>query len=398
MTSPLPPALVLAAGLGTRLRPLTLSRAKAAVPVAGEPLICRQLRGLAAAGVRDVVVNLHHRPETIAGVVGDGGGFGCRIRYSWERTVLGSAGGPRRALPLLGDRFFVVNADTLCAVDFGALLDRHRTARALATLAVTVHPAPRRYGGILAGDDGRIAGFTPAGAADGPGALWHFVGVQVVEAAVFRGLPDGVPAASVGGLYNDLIAAGRPMAVHVVPGPFHDIGTPADYAATVRAVAAAEGRSPFSAGDGSTVHPTARVERSILWDDVVVEAGCVVTDCVLADGVRVPAGAVLDRQVVAPAGPADVRQPRRDGSDRQAGAPASFADGGQPRQSRRDGGDRQAGAPAGPADVRQPRPPCPDGGDRQAGARAGPADSGAAAPPPLPAHETRLGNLVVAPL
>lgn len=304
MTAPPPPALVLAAGLGTRLRPLTFSRAKAAVPVVGSPLICRQLRGLAEAGIRDVVVNLHHRPETVAGVVGDGEELGCRVRYSWERTVLGSAGGPRRALPLLADRFFVVNADTLCAVDFAALLDRHRAAGALATLAVTAHPAPQRYGGVLADADGRITGFAPAGASAADGASWHFVGVQVVEASVFRALPDGVPAASVGGLYNDLVAAGRPLTVHVVAGPFHDIGTPADYAATVRAVAEAEGRSPFSAGDRSTVHPTAQVERSILWDDVVVEAGCVVTGCVLADGVRLPPGTVLDGQAVAPADPA----------------------------------------------------------------------------------------------
>ena len=298
MTSPLPPALVLAAGLGTRLRPLTFCRAKAAVPVAGAPLICRQLRGLADAGVRDVVVNLHHRPETIAGVVGDGGGLGCRVRYSWERRVLGSAGGPRRALPLLDDRFFVVNADTLCAVDFGALLDRHRASGALATLAVTVHPAPDRYGGVVADPAGRITGFAGAGSAAGTDALWHFVGVQVAEASVFRDLPDGVPAASIGGLYDALIAAGRPMAVHEVSGPFHDIGTPADYAATVRAVAAAEGRSPVPRGDGSVVHPTARVERSILWDDVVVGADCVVTGCVLADRVRLAAGTVLDGQAV----------------------------------------------------------------------------------------------------
>ena len=302
MTSRLPPALVLAAGLGTRLRPLTFTRAKAAVPVAGTPLICRQLRALARAGVRDVVVNLHHRPETVAAVVGDGAALGCRVRYSWERQVLGSAGGPRHALPLLDDRFFIVNADTLCAVDFGDLLDRHRASGAAVTLAVTVHPAPRRYGGVLADPGGRITGFAPAGAATGADAPWHFVGVQIVEAAVFRDLPDGVPAATVGGLYDTLLAAGRPMAVHEVAGPFHDIGTPADYAATAQAVAAAEGRSPFSAGDRAEIHPTARVERSILWDDVAVEADCVVTGCVLADGVRVPAGTVLDRQAVAPAG------------------------------------------------------------------------------------------------
>ncbi len=302
MTTPPPPALVLAAGLGTRLRPLTFSRAKAAVPVAGTPLICRQLRTLAGAGIRDVVVNLHHRPETIAAVVGDGAALGCRVRYSWERMVLGSAGGPRHALPLLDDRFFIVNADTLCPVDFAALLDRHRASGAVATLAVTVHPAPRRYGAVLAGRGGRVAGFARAGAARSADAPWLFVGVQIVEAAVFRDLPDGAPAATVGGLYDTLLASGRPMAVHEVPGPFHDIGTPADYAATVQAVAAAEGRSPFSAGDRSEVHPTARVERSILWDDVTVGADCVVTGCVLADGVRVPAGTILDGQAVARAG------------------------------------------------------------------------------------------------
>ena len=298
MTGPLPPALVLAAGLGTRLRPLTFSRAKAAVPVAGTPLICRQLRALAAAGVRDAVVNLHHRPETVAAVVGDGAALGCRVRYSWERTVLGSAGGPRRALPLLDDRFFVVNADTLCAVDFGALLDRHRASGAVVTLAVTAHPAPHRYGGVLADAGGRISGFAPAGGAAGPDLPWHFVGVQVAEAAVFRGLPDGVPAATVGGLYDTLLANGRAMAVHEVGSPFHDIGTPADYAATALAVAEAEGRPPVQIGDRSVVHPTGRVERSILWDDVTVGADCVITGCVLADGVRLPAGTVLDGHAV----------------------------------------------------------------------------------------------------
>ena len=302
MISAPPPALVLAAGLGTRLRPLTYCRAKAAVPVAGMPLIHRQLRTLAGAGVRDVVVNLHHRPETIAGVVGDGAALGCRVRYSWERRVLGSAGGPRRALPLLGDRFFIVNADTLCAVDFGALLDRHAASGAAATLAVTAHPAPDRYGGVVADAGGRLTGFVRAGTAAGPDAPWHFVGVQIVEADVFRDLPDGVPAATVGGLYDTLLADGRPMAVHEVPGPFHDIGTPADYAATVRAVAEAEGRPPVQLGDRSAVHPTARVERSILWDDVTVGAGCVVTGCVLADGVNLPDGTVIEGRAVVPRG------------------------------------------------------------------------------------------------
>ena len=95
------PALVLTAGLATRLRPLSLVRAKAAMPVGGEPLVRRILRGLRASGVMDAVLNLHHLPHTITQLVGDGSDLGVRVRYSWEQPVLGSAGGPRQALPLL---------------------------------------------------------------------------------------------------------------------------------------------------------------------------------------------------------------------------------------------------------------------------------------------------------
>src|SRR6185295_13664273 len=98
-----PRALVLTAGLGTRLRPLTYVRAKAAVPVNGETLARRVVRWLTSFGIRDFVLNLHHLPASITASVGDGSDLGARVRYSWENPVLGSAGGPRRALPLLTD-------------------------------------------------------------------------------------------------------------------------------------------------------------------------------------------------------------------------------------------------------------------------------------------------------
>ena len=88
---------MLAAGLGTRLQPLTSWRAKPALPVAGETLVERIIEGLSSQGVRDLVLNLHHLPETVTGVLGDGGAHGVRIRYSFEQLLLGSAGGPRRS-------------------------------------------------------------------------------------------------------------------------------------------------------------------------------------------------------------------------------------------------------------------------------------------------------------
>src|SRR6478736_1023377 len=146
-----PPAMLLAAGLGTRLRPLTAVRAKPAVPVNGRPLARRILTWLAGHGIRDAVVNLHHRPETVAAVVGDGSDLGLRVRYSWEQPVLGSAGGPRHALPLLtdgaGGPFLIVNADTLSTVDLAALLARHLSSGALVTMALIPNPDPMKYGG-----------------------------------------------------------------------------------------------------------------------------------------------------------------------------------------------------------------------------------------------------------
>ena len=111
-------ALVLTAGLGTRLRPLTDVRAKPAMPVAGEPMIRRIISWLVSQGADDLVLNLHHRPETITAVVGDGRDLGARVRYSWEYPrILGSAGGPRLARPIIGDNgagtFLIINGDTL---------------------------------------------------------------------------------------------------------------------------------------------------------------------------------------------------------------------------------------------------------------------------------------------
>src|SRR3974390_1011520 len=101
-------ALVMAAGLGTRLRPLTTLRAKPALEVAGEPAIRRIVAWLTRQGIVDVVVNLHYLPHTITSVLGDGSDLGARVRYSWEQPeILGSAGGPRQALDIIGEETFL---------------------------------------------------------------------------------------------------------------------------------------------------------------------------------------------------------------------------------------------------------------------------------------------------
>lgn len=283
------PALVLTAGLATRLRPLSLVRAKAAMPVAGTPLARRILRWLAASGVTDVVLNLHHLPHSLTTHIGDGTDLGLRVRYSWEAPLLGSAGGPRRALPLLahaGGPFLIVNGDTLTDVDLEALVSDHGASGALVTMAVIPNTEPDKYGGVLLDPDGRVIGFSRRGARV---PSFHFVGVQAAEPVAFASLPADTPAESVAALYPALIAS-RPGALRAfqTTATFRDIGTPADYLATSLHIAERE-LGPGLSLAHADVHPSAHVEDSVLWDDVVVEARARVQGCVVADAVRVPA-------------------------------------------------------------------------------------------------------------
>jgi NDP-sugar pyrophosphorylase family protein len=287
------PALVLTAGLGTRLRPLSFVRAKGALPLAGEPLARRILRWLYQAGVREAVLNLYHLPHTLTASIGDGSDIGVRVRYSWEAPVLGSAGGPRRAVPLIEGTsggalyegpFLIVNGDTLTDVDVAALVADHDASGALVTMAVIPNTEPEKYSGVAADGEGGFAGFVPRGSAQ---PSFHFIGVQVAAPQAFSSVPAGAPY-EVRSLYPAL-AASRPGSVRLfrTTADFLDIGTPADYLNTALTLAEREGQP--GTGKHNRVDFSATVERSVLWDDVVVEAGAMLKECVVADGVVVPA-------------------------------------------------------------------------------------------------------------
>ena len=291
-------ALVLTAGLGTRLRPLTDVRAKPAIPGAGEPMIRRIVRWLAGHGVTDIVLNHHHLPETISGVVGDGSDLSARVRYSWEQPrVLGTAGGPRLALPLIGaPTFLLVNGDVLSDLDLAALVGAHTASGARVTLALVPNREPQRYGGVRLDDGGSVIGFAPAGHANGS---YHFIGPQIVQSGVFATLPAGQPARSIGGLYDEMIAA-DPGSIRgfVSDAAYWDVGTSADYWSTSWAFAGRERRTDVISGVRVTIAATARVSRSILWDDIDVARDAVLDDCVVTDGVNVPAGGRYRRAIL----------------------------------------------------------------------------------------------------
>jgi NDP-sugar pyrophosphorylase family protein len=306
-------ALILAAGLGTRLRPLTFVRAKAAVPVNGIPLVVRVISWLVSQGLDDLVVNLHHHPASIARLVGEGRDLGARVRYSWEQPVLGSAGGPRRALPLLVDdpsgdgSFLMVNGDTLTSLSLTRFAEAHRDSGALVTMALIENPRPDVYGGVRV-EDGWVRGFTRRGSGE---PSYHFIGVQAAKARAFLDLEDGVPAESVMGLYPRLIHENaRAVAGYVVDAPFNDIGTPADYLQTSLRLAAEEGDRMVGTR-GISVDPTALIARTAVWDDVTIGKNCTLEECIVCDGVQLPAGATYRRTALAPYAGQPLRQGER---------------------------------------------------------------------------------------
>lgn len=304
MHLPLRHALLLTAGLGTRLRPLTLVRAKPAIPLGGVPLVSRIVTWLVSQGVCELVLNLHYRPETIAAEIGDGAHLGARVRYSWEGSeVLGSAGGPRLATPLItaggpgapgADVFFIVNGDTLTNVELADVARAHLASDALVTMALIPNREPQHYGGVRLDSSGRVIGFARRGA-DAVDSF-HFIGVQVAAATAFAELPMGAPANSVGDLYDRLIAR-QPGCIrgHICAAEFWDIGSVADYWRTSQAFSARAvppgahatlGRGRDVRGDAG-----ATVRDSILWDRVTIGAGATLERCIVTDDVIVPAGA-----------------------------------------------------------------------------------------------------------
>src|SRR6267378_2057842 len=137
-------AMVLAAGMGERMWPLTEERAKPSLPVINRPMIAHTLEHLARHGVDEAMINLHYHPESIRGLVGDGKRYGVKVHYSEEPVILGTAGGLKKAETFLkgSGSFFMINSDSVGDCDLGAALKKHRESAALATM-VLIPPDPK---------------------------------------------------------------------------------------------------------------------------------------------------------------------------------------------------------------------------------------------------------------
>jgi mannose-1-phosphate guanylyltransferase/mannose-1-phosphate guanylyltransferase/phosphomannomutase len=152
-------AMIMAAGLGTRLRPITYEMPKPMVPVLNRPVIEHILELLARHGFREVVANLYWFPELIRERLGDGSRLGVELSYSEEQALLGTAGGVRNAAGFLGDEFLVISGDALTDIDLAAMREIHRSHDGLATLATRRVEDTSQFGVVICGEDGRVQGF-----------------------------------------------------------------------------------------------------------------------------------------------------------------------------------------------------------------------------------------------
>jgi mannose-1-phosphate guanylyltransferase len=299
-------AMVLAAGLGTRLRPLTLEIPKPVVPVVGRPLCSYAIEFLNACGATSFLLNLHHRPEDVRRRVDAWAAGRFPVAYVVEPEILGTGGGIGNARKFLADgTFLVANADVIARFPLDEAVARHRETEALATLVLFPDPAGR-YTPVRAEADGRITGFgegAPVGAFEG-----FYTGYQIVEPGLLDHIPHGKPSCIVRDTYAPLVARGAPVFAYRSSGTFLDFGTPADYLRGVMALidergdpggAYAHPRAVVAPGaflgagaaveDGATVGDGATVRRAIVWPGVSVAAGAVVEDGILTPRGFVPA-------------------------------------------------------------------------------------------------------------
>jgi NDP-sugar pyrophosphorylase family protein len=226
-------AMILAAGRGERLRPLTDTVPKPLVVVGGRPLIDYALERVADAGIRRVVINLHHLGHLIRDHVGDGSRFGLAVDYSEEAILQDTGGGIRDARRYLdGSTFLTLNADTIVDVDLRDLAESHRTSGAIATMLLRKDPQMDRFGLIETEDDGRVGRFLgqPRPGCHEPLEAYMYTGVQVLEPGVFGYLTGEGPFSITKVSYPAMLAAGELVRGRVFDGTWITVGTPAELA------------------------------------------------------------------------------------------------------------------------------------------------------------------------
>ena len=292
-------AMILSAGYGTRLWPLTEDRTKPAIPILGKPLVGYVAEYLARYGWRDILVNLHHRPDSVRKALGDGSQFGVKLQYIDEPVILGTSGALDNARSYFdSETFLVINGKLICDLDLDAALARHRESEAIATLVLLPNTKYERFT-VVETANGFLKGFAgmPGPVSDEQEPPLMFTGIQILEPRIFEYIPRGVFSHTTTDVYPQAILQGERVAVHIASGTWYELSTLQRYLDISLALLAARNEK-VTIGARCAIAGAAEVSDAVLWDDVVVEAGAQVRRAVLADGVCIRSGEVIENAIV----------------------------------------------------------------------------------------------------
>lgn len=314
--------MIMAAGKGTRLRPITDLVPKPMAPIANRPALHHIIGLLRRHGIRDIVMNLHHLPDLISGYFGDGRDMGVRITYSHEPELLGTAGGVKNNQTFLqGDAFLVMSGDALTDFDLTGLVAAHRRNGSIATLAVKEVDDPRQYGVIVADDDSRVVGFQEKPTLEQARSRMCNCGIYVFEPEIFDWIPEGEFDDFGRRLFPELLRQRVPFHIEEAVGYWSDVGNLNEFlkgnadalAGRVEIEMPGEEARPgiWLEGD-SEIDETARLEppvligrgctigpRVVIDGPTVIGDGCVIeADCHIVHGVVLPRSLVPTGSVV----------------------------------------------------------------------------------------------------
>jgi len=304
-------AVILVGGEGTRLRPLTSNLPKPVVPLVDRPFIAYMLEWLGRHGVDDVIMSCGFLATKLRETLGDGSGYGMRLRFVEEPEPRGTAGALKYAEELLAERFLMLNGDVLTDMDLTAQIAQHEATGAVGTLALVPVPDPSAYGLVRTAADNAVEGFLEKPSAEEIDTNLISAGAYVLERSVVDLIAPDRNVSIEREIWPQLVGHGLYAFPH--EAYWLDIGTPRTYlkassdilegfvqTAGVRRIGAgctiaedAHVGSTVVLGEGVTVGAGARIERSVLLAGCVVGDHCEVEDSILAAGVRLGAGTTI---------------------------------------------------------------------------------------------------------
>jgi mannose-1-phosphate guanylyltransferase len=299
-------AVILVGGMGTRLRPLTLSAPKPMLPTAGVPLLSHLVGRIREAGITHIVLGTSYQPEVFESYFGDGSGVGVEMEYVVEAEPLGTGGGIRNVFDhLRAERTLIFNGDVLTGLDLRELLATHDRTGADVTLYLTKVDDPRAFGCVPTDAEGRVTAFLEKD--PNPVTDQINAGTYVFNRDVVESIPVGRPVSVERETFPGLLERGAYIGAHVDPGYWRDLGRPSDFVAGSADLV--QGIAPSPALPGPTgpalVLPGATVDPSaVLSGGATIGAGCrvgaaaVVDGAVLFDGATVSDGAIVRRSIV----------------------------------------------------------------------------------------------------